>query len=129
MDPLQSFIATAGTVVLGYLVVKTVLNSGIKSIKYEEAKPLLAQKNKTLLLDVRTPTEFAGRHAKGALNIPSGDLKNRLAELDKYKDKTVIVICASGARSALAARTLHKNGFTDVLNFSGGMTEWRGETQ
>jgi len=57
-----------------------------------------------LLLDVRTPAEFAAGHLDGALNIPVQALKARLAEVPK--DRAVVVYCKSGARSAHAARLL-----------------------
>lgn len=61
-----------------------------------------------LLLDVRTPEEFADGHLPGARNIPVGDLSARLGELPR--DRTVVVYCHSGARSARATATLREAG-------------------
>jgi len=68
-----------------------------------------------LVIDVRTPAEFASGHYKGAINIPVADLQARLAEIGD-KQKPLVVYCASGIRSAKAAGILVAAGFTDVTN-------------
>ena len=70
------------------------------------------------VIDVRTPDEFADGAYRGAVNIPLGALAARLGELGP-KDKPVILYCASGARSAQAARILKQAGFSDVTNAGG----------
>lgn len=67
-----------------------------------------------VVLDVRTPAEFAQGHPKGARNIPVAQLKARLGELDK--DKPVLACCASGMRSGSACGILRKAGFKEVHN-------------
>jgi len=67
-----------------------------------------------LILDVRSPGEFAQGHVKGARNIPLGTLRDRLGDLDK--DKPILACCASGARSASARSILLKAGFKEVHN-------------
>jgi rhodanese-related sulfurtransferase len=63
-----------------------------------------------ILLDVRTPGEFAEGHVQGAKNIPVQELANRLGELPKGAD--VVVYCRSGARSAMASQMLKGRGHT-----------------
>lgn len=70
------------------------------------------------VVDVRTRDEFEDGHFPKAKNIPVGELQGRIAEVGP-KDKPVIVYCASGARSALAARILKSAGYADVLNAGG----------
>lgn len=84
-----------------------------------EAKRLVA--SGALLVDVRTAGEFASGHIDGAKNIPVADLDRRAKEL--AKDKVVIVYCASGMRSASAARTLKSLGF-GVVHDLGSMSRW-----
>jgi len=67
-----------------------------------------------VVLDVRTSAEFAQGHPKGARNIPLGQLKARLGELDK--DKPILACCASGMRSGSACSILRKAGFKEVHN-------------
>jgi len=70
------------------------------------------------LLDVREPMELAVENVPGALNIPIGQLRARLAELPR--DREIHVICRSGQRAYLATRVLLQNGFK-AKNVSGGM--------
>jgi len=66
-----------------------------------------------VILDVRTPGEFAEGHINGAINVPVDQLRNSLVEL-KNKNKTVITCCRSGARSAIAANLLTNAGITAI---------------
>ena len=70
------------------------------------------------VLDVRTAGEYESGHYKGAKNIPVQDLQDRLTELGEKK-KAIVVYCASGMRSAQAAKILTAAGFTDVTNAGG----------
>ncbi len=73
-----------------------------------------------MLVDVRTPLEFADSHIEGAINIPASDLRTRYKELNP--EKLTYVICSTGNRSSLAASILQKHGFKEVYNVAGGMT-------
>ena len=75
-------------------------------------------RNKTLLLDVRTPSEYELGTIQGAINIPLEKLRERLNELPK--DKDIVVFCAVGLRGYLAIRILQGYGFKNVCNLSGG---------
>lgn len=81
----------------------------------------------TVILDVREPAELKGELGviPGALNIPVGQVAQRLKELEKFKEKEIVTICRSGARAHTAAALLLKAGFRKVLNMSGGMTAFR----
>lgn len=74
-----------------------------------------------VLVDVRTPDEFAEQHLDGARNLPLNELGRQLAALPK--DQTIIVYCAVGSRSASAATMLARAGF-DVRNL-GAMENWK----
>jgi len=74
--------------------------------------------------DVRTEDEFADEAFPGAVNIPVGELQARMKELEP-KDRPLVLYCASGARSALAARILKAAGWTDVIN-AGGLWDMPG---
>lgn len=78
--------------------------------------------NGALLLDVRTSAEFGGGHIPGAKNISVAELQNRISEVGD-KDRTVVVYCRSGNRSARAKRMLEQAGFRDVKNL-GAMSRW-----
>jgi phage shock protein E len=70
------------------------------------------------IVDVRTPEEFADEAYPGARNIPLAALQARMNELEP-KDRAIVLYCASGARSAHAARILKQAGFADVINAGG----------
>jgi rhodanese-related sulfurtransferase len=74
------------------------------------------------LVDVRSPGEFAAGHIEGAVNIPVGEIGARIGDVGKSQD-TVVLYCASGMRSAQAAKVLRASGFDKVHNL-GGMRNW-----
>jgi rhodanese-related sulfurtransferase len=80
---------------------------------------------KTLMLDVREEAEFAKGHLRDAKNIPIKQLATRIGEIDKFKAKTVIIVCTSGVQSSKASGQLKNAGFNDVHILDGGMTAWR----
>lgn len=75
-----------------------------------------------LILDVRTPEEYAAGHIVGAINIPVDELRSRLQELPP--DQTLYVYCQIGLRGYLANRILLQHGFREVYNLSGGYRLW-----
>ena len=77
------------------------------------------QQKGALVLDVRTPSEYASGHIKGSKNIPLNELPTRIQEVKKL-NKPVIACCQSGMRSSQATQFLQKNGI-DVVNGGG----WR----
>lgn len=85
----------------------------------------LINRGKTTILDVREPAEYANGHLREAKHIPLGELASRIGELDKSKDKTVVVVCQRGQRADRAVRQLGAAGFTDVTSLDGGLTAWQ----
>lgn len=77
------------------------------------------------ILDVRTNGEFSGGHLANAQLIPVQVLLQQLDQLADYKDKPVLVYCASGNRSTVAAKMLMDNGFQNVTNMNGGIKAWQ----
>jgi rhodanese-related sulfurtransferase len=69
------------------------------------------------VVDVRSPSEFRGGAYRGAINVPLQELRAKLGRIPK--DRPVVVYCASGSRSAMAARILKKAGYADVSNAGG----------
>ena len=78
------------------------------------------------LIDVREQHEFEERHIPGAIHVPRGHLESRIEQFVPNKDRRVLLYCASGNRSALAAKTLTEElGYTDVASIAGGITLWK----
>jgi rhodanese-related sulfurtransferase len=78
-----------------------------------------------VVLDVREPSETAAGKISKAIQIPVGAVKTRIAELDKHKNKTVLVYCKTGARSGAACKELSSNGFDKVYSLNGGLLAWQ----
>jgi rhodanese-related sulfurtransferase len=86
---------------------------------------LLMNREDALVLDVRETGEWGSGHITGARHITLGQLDKRLSELDKFKEKPIIVVCASGNRSSAACGQLKKQGFDKVYSLGGGISAWR----
>lgn len=78
-----------------------------------------------VILDVRTPEEFAAGHVPGAINIPYTHLPARISELPDAADKDIVVYCATGVRAERAASRFRENGFTRLLHLDGDMKQWQ----
>ncbi|OLO28514.1 rhodanese [Alkalihalophilus pseudofirmus] len=89
----------------------------------EIASEKVASLSNPNIIDVREVDEVAAGKIPGSLNIPLGLLEFRMHELDKAKE--YIIVCRSGARSAMATNFLESHGY-NVINMIGGMIEWKG---
>jgi phage shock protein E len=77
-----------------------------------------------VVLDVRTPEEFAAGHVPGAINIPYTHLPARIAEVSG-SDKDIVLYCATGVRAERAAQRLRENGYARLLHLEGDMRGWQ----
>ena len=102
------------------------LQRGGSRVSLLQATQLLNQ-GKSVILDIRSPEEFAAGHIRDARHIPLSELKSRTSELDKFKSKSVIVVCSSGSRSARAASVLKSAGFGEVYSLDGGLAAWQAQ--
>jgi rhodanese-related sulfurtransferase len=107
----------------GMLLWQTVRGSGRAGVSPMQAT-LMINREDAIVVDVREPQEFAAGHVPNARHIPVGQFDKRIAELDKFKGKPVIVVCQSGNRSSAACNALEKSGFEKVYNLSGGIAAW-----
>lgn len=98
------------------------LFSSPPSVTVRDLKEKLTGKNAPLLIDVRQPNEFRQSHVKGAKLIPLQELRHRMEELPR--DREIVCICRSGARSGSAVRHLNNSGYTS-FNVQGGMMAWQ----
>jgi rhodanese-related sulfurtransferase len=89
---------------------------GFRFLRFRAVRSRLPEllRRGAVVVDVRGPAEYAAGAAPGSRNIPLGELEGRVRELDA--SKPVIVCCASGTRSALAAGVLARHGFKEVVN-------------
>lgn len=101
-----------------------VTQRGIKEIDTRTAVQLINYQD-ALVLDVRDDSEFTAGHLPNAKHIPAEKIEERWAELQKFKEKPVVMIYRSGVRSHNASQVLKKNGFSQVVNLMGGIDSWK----
>ncbi|AOU97168.1 sulfurtransferase [Acidihalobacter yilgarnensis] len=107
----------------------------VTDISADELAERLEAGEDLVLIDTREPYEYAKAHIPDALLIPRGLIESaadphnarRVAALHEARDKTVVLYCDTGGRSALAADNLQLMGFSHVLNLSGGLKLWDAE--
>ena len=92
-----------------------------------EAAQLIANV-KPLILDVRTRQEYAGARLAGAMHIPIQELQQRLGELSGRENDNILIYCATGNRSTVAAKILIDNGFNRIYNLREGLAVWARES-
>jgi hydroxyacylglutathione hydrolase len=91
------------------------------NISIDQLKDIL-KTNHTQIVDLRGAAEFKSGHIKGADNVFVGTLEKNLAKVKK--DQQVVIHCQAGDRSSIGYSLLTKNGYRNVKNYSGGMSEW-----
>ena len=78
----------------------------------------------SVFLDVRDESEFKGGHLLNSRSMPVNKLAERLHELEKFKDKELVIYCDNGMRTSRAIAKLKKSGFTNLFSLAGGLTAW-----
>ena len=97
-----------------------------RQVNMDEAKTMMEEETGYIILDVRTPEEFAERHIPGAINVPNETIgTDEIPELPD-KDQLILVYCRSGNRSKQASEKLVALGYTNIVEF-GGINDWPGE--
>ena len=79
-----------------------------------------------MIVDLRDSDEFRAGHIAGSINIPASQALERIAELEKYKDKPIILTCDMGAKASHLSRQLRGKGFDELYRIQGGLNAWRG---
>ena len=101
-------------------------DAAYRQISSEEAMAMMEAESGYIILDVRTPEEFAGSHIPGAINVPNEAIGSaQIPELPD-KDQLILVYCRSGNRSKQASEKLVLQGYTNIVEF-GGISAWPGE--
>ena len=95
-----------------------------RSVSPHEATRML-NADEAVIIDVREKKDFNEGWITGAMHIPFGSLKERSAELEKHKDKQIIIVDKMGQHSGMAGKTLKAEGFENVCRLQGGIAEWK----
>ncbi len=107
----------------GTLEVVEYYQANYEAISAQQALSVIESLN-PLILDVRTPKEYAKGHLKNSVLIPVQQLQDRLEDLAGVKDRPILIYCATGNRSTVASKILIDKGFTHILNLKQGIVEW-----
>jgi rhodanese-related sulfurtransferase len=123
------FLLSGAWLVAGGMLIYSFIGArlrGFNSVNPAMATQLINREN-AVILDVREDNEYRDGHIVNSVHIPASYLSDRVKELEKYKDKPIIVGCRSGQRSSQACATLKKQGFDAVYNLSGGIMAWKND--
>lgn len=123
MDTGQIILYVFIALIVYFVVRKIIIHSSVKHYSPADAAQLAKNKNKVLLLDVRSDAERHVEKINGSVHIPLTELSMKKDDLQKYKDKEIICYCRSGNRSVNAAAKLNKSGL-NAANLKGGMIAW-----
>ena len=101
-------------------------DAAYRQISSEEAMAMMEAESGYIILDVRTPEEFASGHIPGAINVPNETIGS--AQIPELPDKNqlILIYCRSGNRSKQASEKLVLQGYTNIVEF-GGISAWPGE--
>lgn len=118
--PVAAFVA-----VLGMLIYTEYMRmfSGIPNLSPYAATQLLND-GEAIFVDARDEKEYKAGHIKGARSIPVNDVANQLHDIEKYKDRDVVVYCDNGMRASRVSGKLKKQGFTKLSTIAGGLVQW-----
>jgi adenylyltransferase/sulfurtransferase len=98
----------------------------IKEIDPEELKRMQQTQQNFTLIDVREPDEVAQGAIDGSVALPRGQLEYKIDTITSDKERPIVCYCGGGGRSALAAQSLKKMGFKNVMSLAGGYKGWKG---
>lgn len=107
----------------GMLLWPMVSGGGAQNLTPAQAT-LLMNREDAVVLDVRETGEWSSGHIPGARHITLAQLDKRMSELEKFKDRPIIICCASGNRSSSACGQLKKGGYEKVFSLAGGISAW-----
>ncbi len=97
--------------------------SGLAQLSPNDAV-LLINREEAVILDIRDTAQFAKGHILGAINLPAAELEQKIRQLDKYSDKTIIIVHSTSQPPGKTGVTLQNNGFLNVKNLRGGISAW-----
>lgn len=101
-------------------------NKNVKTVSGKEAARLIKENKDLVILDVRSKDEYQTGHISASKLIPVNELASRITELEKFRNKAILVHCASGGRSPKAVNILLKNKFGPIYHMNHGLSGFNG---
>lgn len=121
---IEHYFYSVPLLVVSILLIRSNAIKGGKKITPQDLINLINQ-DAAQLIDLRSSNEFDDGHITGSINIPYTDLEDRIHEIKKQEDKSLVLICDTGSQSANAGEVLNKSGFEKTVILSGGIGAWR----
>jgi rhodanese-related sulfurtransferase len=118
----QWMLAAALLVAVALLIMHEARKSG-PSLSPQQAINVI-NADEGVFVDLREPAEFRKGHIVNAINIPASKVPERMVELEKYRDKPIVLVCKMGQQSAAAGKQLKDAKYSQVYKMTGGMMEW-----
>ena len=127
---IQNWILISGIIFVIFLILFEPLRLRMHGIEKANVFDAVSLSNHegAIFVDVRETKEMASGVINGAYRMPLSNFNKHITEIEKFKDKPVIVYCRSGNRSISAAAKLKQKDFTRVYNMSGGIIAWQKES-
>lgn len=119
----EQWILTAALLVLITLLIMHETRKSGPSLSPQQAITMV-NSEQGIFLDVRDAATYKQGHIADAVNIPVTKLAARMAELEKYRDKPIVLVCKMGQQSGSAGKQLKAGNFERVYKMKGGMMEW-----
>ncbi|MEP2652006.1 MAG: rhodanese-like domain-containing protein [Paraglaciecola sp.] len=111
-------------IVFGFLSLIGLSSQASNMIELSQAEILNDKSHSYILIDVRSPEEFADGHVPTAINIPLNEISTSLEQLNTFIDKNIVLYCRSGYRANKASGILTENGFSMIHHLEGDMLGW-----
>jgi rhodanese-related sulfurtransferase len=109
----------------GFLALVNDAKSRVRQMDIEQYKSFAASGEKHLLVDTREDSEWAAGHAAGAIHLSKGIIERDIEVAVPERSTKLVLYCGGGFRSALAADSLQKMGYTEVISLDGGWRAWQ----
>ena len=116
-------------VIIAYMLYPKIMikfNKNVKNVSGEEAVKLIREKKDLVVLDVRSKGEYQTGHINGSKLMPASEIALKITELEKFRDKPILVHCAAGGRSPRAVNILLKNKFGPIYHMNHGLSDFNG---
>ena len=113
----------AAGVIVGLLVMHET-RKGIPTLSPAQLTALVNRED-AVVLDLRDAAEYRAGHIVESIHMPFARLSERVGELERYRERPVVVVCKMGHQSGAVARNLQQKGFAKVYRLGGGIMEWQ----
>ncbi|MDH5479661.1 MAG: rhodanese-like domain-containing protein [Nitrosomonas sp.] len=121
---IENILFVVAAIVSALMLLWPMVRRGAKEVDTRAAIKLINHQD-ALVLDVRDDSDYIEGHLPNSMHIATEKIEERWVEIQKFKERPILIIYSSGIRSHHASKVLIKNGFTKVHNLMGGIDTWK----